>query len=145
MTSRRILFKSFAAVIVTIAVILLVFPVVTGVRDFYFNHVIATFELRGARSSDEADAALRQFATSNGVRNTTLAQSSWGDSVWIARIQYQAADLSAGRQSIRHWIETTPAPLTLRLVKAAYYPCRLHRPGKADVVIGKTVPFVLSD
>ena len=145
MTLRRILLKSFAAIIVAIAAVLLVFPVVTGVRGFHFNHVIATFELRGARSTVEANATLRQFATSSGVRNTSLAQSSWGDAVWIARIQYQAADPSAARQSIQQWIDATPAPSTLRLVKAAYYPCRLHRPGQDDFVIGKTVPFVLAD
>jgi hypothetical protein len=146
MKPHRMLFRSIAAIVMVLGLFILVFPAVTGVRAFHFNHVIATFELRGAHSSAEADALVRTLAASaSGMRDTALTQSSWSEAVWVARVQYQATDLRAARQLIRNWIGSTPSPLSLRLIKAAYYPCRLHRPGNADIIFGKPIPLALAD
>jgi hypothetical protein len=139
-TSARAVFNRSRAFLLIpwagLLVLLLALPAISGVRGLYLNHVIATFELRGPPDDLAAQVALKPIHRHPAIRHVALTCSSWADSVWIARVQFRAAEPSEARRQIDDWLHKAPRTLSLRLVKAAYYPCRIHRPASGDILIG---------
>ena len=128
------------AALVSLLVVLVAIGLGSGIRGIYFEHVIATFELRGLHSEPEARAFLRRFRGLNGVRQQTIARSSLSGDRWIARIQFKAPSPEAAHHQIQAWMQSISEPVGVRLVKAAYYQLRVYRPEHGDLVFGTAEP-----
>ncbi len=113
-----------------------------GVRGARLKQVIVTFELRGVSSQSEARSFLRRFEPGAGMLPPEVALGSFTERTWIARVRFHAADPEGGQRQIAAWLQRVSAPVEVRLVKATFYPCRILRPGRGDVVLGQ--PVVLS-
>ncbi|MHC1765151.1 MAG: hypothetical protein AB9869_12770 [Verrucomicrobiia bacterium] len=113
----------------------------SGIRAVYLEHVIATFEFRGLHSQAEAASLVHQFSLGRPVRQSALARRSVTDDIWIARLQFQADDPAAAREQVRKWMQGVAAPVEVRLIKAEFYPVRLYRPRRGDIVFGAPRPI----
>jgi hypothetical protein len=126
-----------------VALLLAALAPLTGVRALHRNHVIATFEIRGAASDAEARGSFAGLDRDPTVRHVSLTRSSWADSIWIARVQFEAPEPGSARRRIQEWMRAVSKPVTVRLVKAGYYPYRIHRPARGDITLGEPLQLGL--
>jgi len=135
-TTRNFVLGFVIALFCTLLLVLGAFRL-GGIRHVYFKHVIATVEFAGFASPNEARALKRSLGKMPGLREIEFARASWSSEIWMARLQYKALGPEDGARRIRAWLATLPAVQNPRLVKATYYDCRLCRPERGDIVLGK--------
>lgn len=126
------------ALLAAVAACVLAFVAVrtADVRAIYSGHVIATLELGGVRSAEEADKLRANLAEEAGVRTVELTHSPGDQTIWLARIQFHARSVVEARERIGSWLQSLGSGRSATLVRATRYRLRIARPTKGDVVIG---------
>lgn len=106
------------------------------IRAVYAGHVIATLELDGLASDDEAGTLREELAGEAGVRTVELAHRPGDPKTWLARVQFHARSADEARARIRRWMDSLGDGRSATLVRATRYRLRIARPSRGDVVIG---------
>lgn len=133
------------AILLAMALLLVAVAATSGIRHVYFRHVIATVEFSSLESGISADALREYLNGISGFRSLDFARTSWAPNTWMARIQFQAPNRETAARRLHEWMASLPADCaTARLVKASYYDCRLSRPNRGDIVLGKTFRITLA-